>query len=160
MTIPFIIRDDDLCYFTDASELRISYSEIWSSFPITFAAVPWQSGACAGHVPLAYWHSKLCFPIGNNHALVSLIKEQYAKGRIDIALHGIHHTYAIKHKQFVPELIDFSGDFEATLALAKRYLDDLFDIDVNIFVPPSNTMRSDLAKILIKQVGIFLTLQA
>lgn len=151
MSTQFIIRDDDLCYFTDPSDLASLYADIWSSFPITFAAVPWQSGAFAGHVPLAFWHTTRCFPLGENTELVSLVKAQLANDCIDIALHGIHHTYAIKRNQIVPELTDFKGDFGKAVMSGKQYLDDLFGTDIKVFVPPSNTLRSDLAQILIAQ---------
>ena len=151
MSIQFIIRDDDLCYFTEPAELASLYADVWKSFPITFAAVPWQSGAFAGHVPLAYWHTNQCFPLGENTELVSMVKAQLANGSIDIALHGIHHTYAIRRNQIIPELIDFKGDFGKAVVSGKQYLDKLFGTDIKVFVPPSNTLRPDLAQVLIAQ---------
>lgn len=151
MSLQFVIRDDDLCYFTNPDHLNSLYSEIWSSFPITFASVPWQKGAFAGHVPVPYWHSQRAYALGDNVELVRLIRDLLASGSVDLALHGIYHTYRINRHRIIPELIDFGGDFRREVAMAKAYLDDLFEIDIKTFVPPSNTIRPDLAKVLVEK---------
>ena len=151
MTIPFIIRDDDLCYFTNPEELNSIYHDIWNEFPITFATVPFQKGTFAGHIPLKYWHSKKIYPIGDNKELVNFIKVHRSKKNIDLVLHGIHHTYNIKRFKIIPELVNFKDDFNCSLKEAKEYLDDLFGVDINIFVPPSNTMGKEISKTLIRE---------
>lgn len=151
MTTQFVIRDDDLCFFTDPEELQSVYGDIWQSFPVTFAAVPWQKGAFAGHVPLKYWHTTDAFPIAENTDLVAFIRELISHDHVDIALHGIHHTYAIRRNRMIPELTEFPGNFRDELRRAKAYLDDVFGTDIDIFVPPSNTMSPRVASILISE---------
>tara|TARA_Y100001968_G_C19454442_1_gene771579 strand:- start:21083 stop:21919 length:837 start_codon:yes stop_codon:yes gene_type:complete len=149
MKTQFVIRDDDLCFFTNHDELYKLYSDIWDHYPITFAAVPWQKGTFAGHIPLKYWHTNKSFPIGENKDLIEFLNLYKNKGNLDIVLHGINHTYNKVGLKFIPELVDYNDDFKSSIAEAKTYLDKLFNTDINIFVPPSNTIRKDLAKILI-----------
>lgn len=151
MTIPFIIRDDDLSYFTDMSQLYDLYSDVWFEYPITFAVVPWQKGAFAGHVPVELWHSDRKYAIGDNQTLVVGIKDEIKAGNADIALHGICHTYSIRRNRITPELYEYEGEFSRDLDLARSYLETLFDIDINTFVPPSNTMRKDISRVLIDE---------
>ncbi len=148
--IQFIIRDDDLSYFTPVEEINNLYKDIWDTFPITFATVPYQKGTFAGHMPLTHWHTKEAYPIDRNEELIKFVNERIKEKKVDIALHGIHHTYRFKGHTMIPELIDNIDDFETKLIDAKQYLEKLFRIDINTFVPPSNTMSIDIAKILIK----------
>ena len=149
MSIPFIIRDDDLCFFTDPSEIESLYGDIWNEFPITFSTVPWQKGTKAGHIPVMYWHSSRIYPIDENQKLVELIKTAVDTGKADIALHGVHHNYDIVNGTFRPELVRFNGDAKEQFRAARKYLSNLFGTNVNVFVPPSNTMAPYIAKILI-----------
>lgn len=150
MSIQFIIRDDDLSYFTKIEEIDNLYKNIWGDFPITFATVPYQKGTFAGHMPLTHWHTKKTYPIGENKELICYINNNIKLCNVDIALHGIHHTYRFKGHTVIPELIDEINDFESKLLESKRYLEQLFNINVNTFVPPSNTMSIDIVKTLIK----------
>jgi hypothetical protein len=40
MKIPFIIRDDDTCFFTKPEDLEWAYKDIYDKYPITLAATP------------------------------------------------------------------------------------------------------------------------
>ncbi|MFY4858281.1 DUF2334 domain-containing protein [Aliarcobacter butzleri] len=147
----FIIRDDDLSYFTDIEEIDSLYKDIWNTFPITFATVPYQVGtALVGFLPLKHWHDTQAYPLGKNIKLIQYINEKISENKVDIALHGINHTYRVKNHTIYPELVDKIDDFEEKLIEAKKYLESLFAIDINTFVPPSNTMSVDIANILIK----------
>jgi len=150
MSVQFIIRDDDLSYFTPVEEINTLYKDIWDIFPITFATVPYQKGTFAGHMPLTHWHTKEAYPIDKNKELIEYINDKITKNQVDIALHGIHHTYRFQGHKMVPELIDDIKEFESKLMEAKKYLESLFNISINTFVPPSNTMSVDIATILIK----------
>jgi hypothetical protein len=150
MSVQFIIRDDDLSYFTPVEEINNLYKDIWDTFPITFATVPYQKGSFTGHMPLNHWHTNETYPIGDNFELIDFINNKIENKQVDIVLHGIHHTYRFKGHHIIPELIDNIEDFEAKLIEAKEYLEKLFNIDINAFVPPSNTMSVDIANTLIK----------
>lgn len=150
MSIPFIIRDDDLSYFTDVDDLRRSYEGIWEHYPVTFSAIPWQKGALAGHVPVSHWHTDCAYAIGDNVDLVRFITAEIKAGHADIALHGIHHTYKPRRYSLWPELLSYDGNFRRDVEGGRRYLEELFGIDINVFVPPSNAMTKRIASALIK----------
>ena len=149
MTTQFIIRDDDTCFFTNPQSIDELYSPIWTDFPVTLGVVPWQKGTFAGHVPVKYWQSDQVYAIGDNRELICYLSQLLQESKLDVALHGIHHTYQNIRNKFIPELVNFDGNFELDLTAAKSYLENLFGINIEIFIPPSNTMSSGIAKILI-----------
>ncbi|EGA63707.1 DUF2334 domain-containing protein [Vibrio brasiliensis] len=151
MTIQFVIRDDDLSYFSDIELIERLYQGVWKEFPITFATIPYQKGTIAGHMPLEYWHTNTVFPIGENVALVNYIKSKIKEGRVDLVMHGIHHTYRFDRHKIVPELKEPSPNFAVQLREAKQYLEEVFMTEINTFVPPSNTMSKEVSRELISQ---------
>ena len=129
------LRDDDTCYFTAPEELERVYHDVWDRLPVCLATVPHAIGYQRHGIPPSHWHSGVAFPIAQNPALVSFLREQLAHGRVSIALHGYTHE-------------DFADGFEFQAAPdpERRVRDGLASLQatlqapISIFVPPHNAL--------------------
>lgn len=157
----FCLRDDDTNFFTSIEELENGYGEIWGKYPITLATIPFVHGSeakimeydlspnkfqlldeCEKQMSaeeLTEYHK--VHPIGENKKLVYELKEQIKKGMIDIAQHGVHHKY----NSFGPELKHFNVAL-SSIRQGRDYLRKVFDLEVSVLVPPSNTIDNIVAK--------------
>ena len=129
------IRDDDTCYFTDASDLERVYHDVWDRVPICLATVPFAIGYERAGIPCEHWHDGQAFAVECNEGLTALLKSLVASRRVTIALHGYTHQ-------------DYAGGFEFQAAPdperrvndGLRYLRETFSATVSIFVPPHNAL--------------------
>ncbi len=153
--IDFIIRDDDLSYFTSPELLEKLYGQIWHEYPITFGAIPFLKGSFTGFIPVEHWHTQEPFLLGKNQALINYLLPYVKAKNVDIALHGIFHQYQYTRGRFIPELASVQVDFKEQLIKARDYLSLLFDKEINIFIPPSNTLCPEAAYCL-KSLGFHL----
>lgn len=145
----FAIRDDDTSYFTDVTELKKAFSEI-KDIPISLSVIP--EAKCNhgdvypyGNGPFDSEYGKL----GDNVALVSYLKENMIAGNFEILMHGIHHEYFQIGSEWVPETLLFDYDEAVNfISLNRRYLSELFETNIDIFVAPSNSFNKDVYKAL------------
>jgi hypothetical protein len=134
----FVIRDDDLNYFSQPEEIERWYADIFAQdIPVGFAAIPFVTpasdvhpfypSATAPHVPDRE------YPIGENQALVTYVK---GKPLIEILQHGTTHETV-------------GGVFEYARPVAriqarrgKIELERAFGASVQVFVPPHDWINS------------------
>lgn len=135
-TFKFAIRDDDTSFFTRPEELIQVYSDIWDQVPVSLSVVPFHGRTKTKAIPPEYRNggSEL-FPIGDNPELVAFLREQKAKGRISIMLHGYSHVDGPDGYEFEAE-----SDLERKVREGKQYLEQLFETSVRAFVPPHNRL--------------------
>jgi hypothetical protein len=129
------LRDDDTCFFTAPEELDRVYHDVWDRLPVCLATVPHAIGYERAGIPREHWHSGRAFPLAQNMALTGFLRDQIARGRVSIALHGYTHE-------------DFPGgyEFEAAPDPERRVREGLAHLrtalqtDISIFVPPHNAL--------------------
>ena len=149
--IPFIIRDDDTCFFTKPEDIEWAYKDFYNTYPVTLAATPFlKESFLSWQVSSEFWHTKEIFDIGNNKELIKYLKSKIKEGKIWIALHGINHTYKVENHKITPEFLMNIDNLETKLKKAKSYLEKIFWIKINEFVPPSNTLSINAYKALNK----------
>ncbi len=162
------IRDDDTNYYTEANELKECYGEFWNEIPLTLAVIPFVHGSdrkiiemqeqnnkyealrnweiYATEAELTEYH-KLA-PIGGNQVLVRELKRCMVEGKIEIAQHGVNHRYT----EFGEEMRSSSIGF-AQIRYGKEYLEKVFGVPINVFIPPANTIDNVCAE-YIKELGM------
>lgn len=72
-------------------------------------------------------------PLEENKELVRFLREMVSAGKINIALHGYHHT----RPNNLPEYVGETGLLQKTRE-GKKYLQDLLGCQIDTFVPPNN----------------------
>lgn len=164
------LRDDDTNFYTEISELEEAYGKFWGNIPVTLATVPFAHGSERRimdfdkfkdkFLQLRHWevnadmaelsdYHKL-HPIGENTELVSSLKKLIKKGMIEIAQHGVTHKYAERGPEMFGDRVSFED-----IRSGKEYLEKVFDVKVNIFIPPSNTI-DDICVEYIDRLGMVL----
>jgi hypothetical protein len=73
------LRDDDTCFFTSPETLERVYGDLWDRLPVCLATVPFAIGYERKGIPEEHWHSRESFPLEQNPALVTFLREQLAK---------------------------------------------------------------------------------
>ena len=133
--VKFAIRDDDTCCFTAPDELERVYSGVWDRVPVCLAVIPFAKGQPSPAVPKSLWESGRCFPLEENPAIVSRLKELLAAHRITIAQHGFTH-------EDFPDGWEFQAapDPERRVAEGRAYLERLLETRIAVFVPPHNAL--------------------
>lgn len=132
----FAIRDDDTNYFTKPWELEKVYCGVWDKVPVSLAVVPFVGGGRIDVVPPEYWQGGKVFPIGENEELVEFLREQIARRRISLMLHGYSHKDYPNGYEFESS----NNDLFIKVREGKKYLEELFGITIKTFVPPHNSL--------------------
>jgi hypothetical protein len=143
----FAIRDDDVSFFTKPEDLEKVYDKIWEKCPISFAVIPFIKGMVSPMIPEKFWYEKKYFPIGDNSDLVSYLKEKVKEKKISIMLHGYSHEDRTSGYEF--ENNNFEDLYEK-IKKGKEYLENLFETEINVFVPPHNTISKEGIKAVIR----------
>lgn len=137
----FAIRDDDVCYHTDPNALRALYEKLSERCPISFGCIPWVGGFEVDAFPPEKWaqlddawipwQTRESYPLDGNQALVNLLAEWCRTGRATVLLHGLHH-----------DLYELAQDrpFEADIAAARRFLEELVGQPVCVASAPNNSL--------------------
>jgi len=160
--IPFIIRDDDVSFFTNSKMLQELYELAWSKgFVVTFSIIPNISGSIPPFPgmkgPLASFKYEPCIPpfargnakrykIQDNSELVSFLLEGKRKRICDMTLHGLSHEkteFLSKEKELIEERLN-----EAL----KKFI-ETFHFQPKVFVFPYD-ITSNLALQVMRQNGI------
>ena len=129
------LRDDDTSYFTDPGRLDALYSGIWDRVPVCLAVVPHAMGFADKAIPERYWQANRAYPLEENAALVTRLRERLGEGRISVAQHGFtHEDFADGHE------FQAAPDIESRLARGQAYLEHVLGTRIRIFVPPHNAL--------------------
>lgn len=135
------IRDDDLCFFTQPSEIKAIYAPIFGRVPVSFACV---SHTVANHCNQIFFSDRAAHgyhSLGNNRPLVNYVRQLLKRGFCDVMVHGYSHEFREVGGKWQPECIWKPAEQLAKeIADARDYLGDLFGVQPKVFVPPSNTI--------------------
>ncbi len=129
----FVIRDDDLNYFSSPDEINHWYGDLFAKgIPVGFSTIPFVTGSSDLHIKNNGEQGRE-YPISENKELVDFINKNPL---IEIMLHGCNHENT--HGQFEYQVSD--GLFEKTLR-GKHELEKAFG-DVSVFVPPHDQISN------------------
>jgi hypothetical protein len=131
----FCIRDDDTSFFTTPEDLEQAYGEISQWGPVSLAIIPFCRAGSSKGVPRSHRMRWSVHPLHENAALVDYLRERIRKGRFEAMLHGYHHD----ELDGIPEFIGPS-DLNRKVAEGRRYLEEVLDTTIQVFVPPHNTI--------------------
>jgi hypothetical protein len=132
----FCIRDDDTSYFTLPEDLENAYGEVTRSGPVSLAVVPFHRAGHSKGVPARFRGNWTIHPLHENHDLVEYLRENVARGRFEIMLHGYHHDEPNSQFEF-----GNGGLLRERVSTGRKYLEDLLGTNVRVFVPPRNRIR-------------------
>jgi len=173
MESSFIIRDDDLSYWTKPEEIEKVYKTLFDKkIKISFATIPFAVQMFnAGNFNTFYQDENSSIAMEKNNQIVEYIKEKIDEGLVEIMLHGYNHLYSfecdriiktatkenLKEARELNKRINFLGEYNyqnyESLYLktkeGKEYLEDLFHVKITNFVPPSNQIGKDGIKAII-----------
>ncbi len=129
------LRDDDTSYFTDPDRLASVYHDVWDRIPVGLAVVPCAAGFADKAVPEKYWDADRSFPLEENAALVTALRDHLKAGRVSITQHGYtHEDYPDGHE------FQAGPDLGSRLARGQAYLERVLDTRIRVFVPPHNAL--------------------
>jgi hypothetical protein len=163
------IRDDDLSIETSITDLSNAYDEILGRLPISFSTIPFlhktqklfsdnfiNKSRVEQIKDLVEYSNKLTFIsieefyslgfLHKNNILTKYIKNLIKLKKCEITLHGVTHRFSSKGAEFKRYEI-ITDD----ISIAKNYLESLFEIKVNYFIPPSNSLNYLNFRNLIKE---------
>ncbi|MCK9555478.1 DUF2334 domain-containing protein [bacterium] len=169
----FAIRDDDISYWTDPSELESVYSEIFGKkVVVSFSVIPFAVKSFFPGERKKFYQDETERPVGENRELVEYLNRRIAEGKASITLHGYSHLKKIavpgehgyfsltkdnieQHAKHLPrgKLISLSEyrwksyeQLKEETAKGKKHLEDTFSRKINVFVPPGNDISREGAK--------------
>lgn len=131
----FAIRDDDTNFFTRPEQLERVYRRYWDRIPISLAVVPVHASTRSRAIPAEHWDGGPDFPIGENVELVDSLRRHVAARRVSPMLHGYSHRNYPTGYEF--EVAPRLGE---RLARGRGYLEALFGVPIQTFVPPHNAL--------------------
>ena len=169
------IRDDDISYWTNASELNELYDEVFNKgIKISFAVIPFSVKSYNLGDWNRFYQDEELKPIHENKELIYYLREKILSKNISIMLHGFSHQYKVaitkKGNKFLAtgdnlkKLRNTDGknllwfgeyswkkyeDMQKETRMSKEYIEDLFHTKISVFVPPSN----DISKSGVKAVS-------
>lgn len=130
----FIIRDDDLNYFSQPDDIERWYKDIFAlGIPVGFATVPFVK-PISDVYPRDLHPEDKEHPISNNVKLVEYLKKN---NLIEVLQHGCNH----ETRNGVFEYRVSQGLFEKTKR-GKEELEKALEKPVNIFVPPHDAISN------------------
>jgi len=160
-TVAFVIRDDDVSFFTNPDMLELIYRKAWRKrFKTTFAVIPFHKAVNNLNVPPTFRNKSRYFSISLNKKLVDYLKKKLVKGEVDIAQHGFSHceTHSkflktdsinnLKERSRVEVIPEFKGLNESAcherVKKGRKHLENLFEKRINVFVPPYEYLSKHL----------------
>lgn len=131
----FVIRDDDLNYFSTPDDIERWYADIFSQgIPVGFSTIPFVKGTSDVYVGNEAVGNDREYPVGENRALIDYILRNPL---IEIMQHGCTHETL----NGVFEYQKKSGLFGET-ARGKQYLENIFKRAIGIFVAPHDQISN------------------
>jgi hypothetical protein len=131
----FCIRDDDTNFFTSPEALESAYGEITRRGPVSLAVIPYCRAGSNKAVPEHLRDTWSVHPLHENTALVQYLRERVSAGRFEIMLHGYYHDEQHGQPEFAA-----GNDLERHVVDGRRYLEEVLDTTVRVFVPPHNAI--------------------
>ena len=131
----FCVRDDDTSFFTSPAALERAYGEVSRLGPISLAVVPFHRAGTSKGVPEQFRGRGSVHPLHDNPPLVEYLRSGVAEGRFEIMLHGYYHDEPHGRPEFVS-----GGDLTRRVAEGRRYLEQLLETRIQMFVPPRNAI--------------------
>lgn len=152
-TAAFVIRDDDISYFTPPHKIDEIYEKLWKNgFKVSLAVIPCVKAINSLYVPPQYRGKISEYSVHDNKELINYLKIKLADGKVDIAQHGYNHD--IRHG--VPEFcISDSSEIWNRLKLGQNILERSLPSKLRVFVPPYGRISKQAWGIL-KQEGFAL----
>lgn len=130
----FVIRDDDLNYFSTSADVKQWYENIFAqNIPVGFSTIPFVTTASDVH-PRDREETFTEYPISENRELVEYVR---SNDLIEILQHGCTHLTV----QGVFEYTKKSGLIEDTFR-GKQELEEAFGKRMTIFVPPHDAISN------------------
>ncbi|MGN6568632.1 MAG: DUF2334 domain-containing protein [Flavipsychrobacter sp.] len=154
----FAIRDDDTNFFTTPEELEACYGNIWDQFPVTLCLISQVKGNWKHWVHQIYkdkhetdwvaWNSdNTPYPIKNNEALVSYLKNKIQEGKVDLAFHAKYHRNGDeqlpteRNNNYVRGAEFFTNrDLTNYIKDELASLNETFNYPISVFTPPQNLL--------------------
>jgi len=140
----FAIRDDDTNFFTNPEDLEKIYSRIWNICPISLTVVPFIASMKSPAIPEKYWQGDRIFSIGENKKLVEFLKSKISENKISILMHGYSHKNYENGYEF-----EVGENLYEKVRKGKKYLQELFEVEIKTFVPPHNSLSKEGMKAVI-----------
>jgi hypothetical protein len=149
----FVIRDDDVSYFTPSYKLHGIYERVWKKgFRVSLGVVPRIKAIDDPCVPPKYRGKMTEHTVHSNKELMDYLKEKITKGKVDIVQHGYNHD----KRNGIPEFcIQDSSEIRTRLKLGRNILEGSLPIKIMVFVPPYDRVSKQAWSIL-KQEGLAL----
>jgi len=138
----FLIRDDDLSFFTESRLIDEKYEDILKDAKITFTVIPFVNGQA-----FYYGNQKNNIKkIAENKKLVKKIKQLLKEEKIEISIHGFNHKnlknqkaeFQLKNKKIIKNKV----------LKAKKELEKTFNSNIKFFAPPHNSISYEGLQIL------------
>lgn len=129
----FCVRDDDTSFFTSPDELESAYGG--SSGPVSLAIIPFCRAGNSKGVPERFRGRWSTHAIHQNMALVDYLRDNIAAGRFEAMLHGYYHDVRNGPEEFAGR-----QDLRQRVMDGRRYLEDLLETKIRVFVPPRNAI--------------------
>lgn len=148
MSFEFAIRDDDVNHFTRPEEVENAYADLPDEIPVSLAVVPYQGGTETPAIPRSHWDSDEEFPLGENSNLVKYLRRGVKSGRFGIMQHGYDHVKRSDGPEFVA-----AKNPDERIHKGRDHLEEVLDVDIEIFVPPNNSYSEKSLK-LVKKAGL------
>jgi len=173
-SLAFVIRDDDLSFFTEAEALVKLYRNAWEKeYKISFAAIPAIKCVNNLNVPPRHRGTGQVFAIADNSQLIAWLKSKISKKQVDIVQHGLNHTsemnlppieFDLKNGRLVHKrhygrqpLTKYSefadlGENEAfaRVQYGKKLLEEAVEYPLTVFAPPQGLLTKPLWTALFK----------
>jgi len=149
-----IIRDDDVCYFTDPEMLKLVHGPLLAfKFPANLAVIPAVSSTvsnelCKTSKKVRYVKKLPCvFPISKNRKLIEFLVEN----KFEIMQHGLTHEFFKRGLKIIPEFgINNSVELSKRARLGISLLERAFGRRPRFFVPPVDALSVVATKLLPK----------
>lgn len=130
----FVLRDDDLNYFSTPADIERWYTDIFAQgIPVSFSVIPFVKPESDVYTGSASFEKRE-YPISENHELIVAVN---ANPLIEIMQHGTTHETV-------------NGDFEYAQAVplnealrGREEIERAFAREVSIFVPPHDWIGRD-----------------
>ena len=134
----FVLRDDDLNYFSTPEEISRWYDDIFAmDIPVGFSAIPLVKPTSDVYTDNVSKENAE-YPISRNEELVSFVKNN---SRIEILQHGTTHENKVENGRTLFEYAGRISRGEATRG--REELEHAFGAPVSIFVPPHDWIDSE-----------------
>lgn len=132
-----LLRDDDPNYFTDCNELKKIYEKIFEhKGKITIGVIPYHGFTKSRSIPESISRFEGRKPVHQNRELVSYLRDLASKDMVEICMHGYSHVDLANCYEYEAQ----EGLIEQTLE-GKVYLENLFEVKIQTFIPPHNSIK-------------------